>query len=90
MILFIDWNDIERVNQEGCFVNFHAKVQTEAVYKCDSIDAMESMVHRIEASELPDELLDRLENYLAEQRDGVARRLWASDDTYVPTEADYE
>lgn len=90
MILFIDWNDLDQVNQEGAFIDFTAKVQVEAIHKCDSIDASEAMVTRLVNQELSDELLDKLEGYLAEQRDGVAKRLWSTDRLYEVSEADYE
>lgn len=69
MTLFVDWNNLS-VNQEGGFIDFGARVQVEAVYKCDSYDALSAMVAKLEASDLShyDDLVERLERAIASAR----------------------
>lgn len=68
MKFHVEWSGVLDVGEGGVEMDFDAALQVEAIQAADTYDALDAMVAKLEASELPDELLTRLEDCVYEAR----------------------
>lgn len=67
MTQYIEWEYVDNVSEEGVFIRLREPLQEELVALCDSYDAIDAMIAKLERTELDADQTSRLERLVEER-----------------------